>query len=107
MAQNQRFSDPRYRAIASARSRGRAPAIAVAPLTRAWARRTKSTMAVYRVAHGKISGRVQDEQARRPRIRPCLARIIAAVSLNRNRKGAGRAAQPQLAAAACGRDVSV
>src|SRR5258708_33566786 len=99
MAQNQRFSDARYRAIASARSRGRAPAIAVAPLTTAWARRTKSTMADYRVAHGKIGGRVQDEQARRPRIRPHPARIIAAVSLNRNRKGAGSAGPAQAAAA--------
>ena len=55
IAQNQMFSDPTNRAIASARRRGRAPAIVVAPLTAAWVWRTTSTMRNYRVAHAMIN----------------------------------------------------
>src|SRR5438067_5925776 len=51
------FTDPKNRPIASARSRGRVPAIAVASLTTAWARRTKSTIANTELSDGKISGK--------------------------------------------------
>src|SRR5437764_7815324 len=71
MAQNQIFSDPRNRASASARPRGRAPAIAVAPLTTAWARRTKSTIANYRVSTGRSVERARDDR----RAAPVLGRV--------------------------------
>src|SRR4029077_14547736 len=107
MAQNQRFSDARYRPIASAMPRGRVPAIAVAPRATAWARRTRSTNAKYQVARREDQWSQRNaEGAPPPFFGGARRTIIAAARLNRNRKGRRARRGAYLAAAACGFDAA-
>ena len=104
IAQNQMFSDPRNRATASARPRGRAPAIA--PLTPAWDGEPRQPLQITELPTGNLlRDRKEDQNAGRVFGRPL--QIIAAARPNRNRKGEGSPAPPHSAAASCGRDVSV
>src|SRR5438874_1509313 len=87
--------DPKNRPIASARSRGRVPAIAAASLTTVWARRTKSTIAIPAVRREDQWKEAQDDR----RAAPVFGNARRGLYLLCPRTETGKQPQPGVASA--------